>query len=145
MSMFKSFKTDTSLEQKGVVIEYDDFRVTIARSGGSNKKYAKALEAKTRPIRRAIETDTLGEERGRAILHEVFAEAVVLNWETRIGIEEDDWEVGIESPEGGILPFTKENVIKTFQLLPDLFQDLQAQSNKISLFRGQDQEDAAGN
>ena len=53
-SMYSTFRTDDELERKGIVIEYDSFRVTIARAGGSNKAFERALEAKSRPFRRAI-------------------------------------------------------------------------------------------
>ena len=34
MSMYGQFKTSDTLEIQGVVIDYGDFRVTLARAGG---------------------------------------------------------------------------------------------------------------
>lgn len=145
MSMYGLFKTNTDAEQTGVIIDYGTFRVTIARAGGANKRYSKVLETKTRPYRRALETDTMSEERGIGILHEVYAETVVLNWEVQTDTVKNTWKQGIESPTGDILPYTTENVIKTFGMLPDLFLDIQAQAQKIAMFREVNYKAAEGN
>lgn len=143
-SMYSLFKTDTSLEQSGIYLDYGTFRVKIARAGGANKRYAKLLETKTRPYRRAIETETLDNNRGQALLQEVFAEAVILNWEVKDEAK-DTWKTGIEGPNGDILPYTTENVLAAFRLLPDLFLDIQSQASKVALFREDAQEAASGN
>jgi hypothetical protein len=142
MSMYELFKTDSALETEGVVINYGSFRVTLARAGGSNKKFARVLEAKTKPYKRAIDTGTMDNDRGLELLREVYAEAVILNWETK---QQGKYVQGIESPDGELLPFTKENVLAVFNELPDLFMDLQEQANKAAVFRQSLREEAAGN
>ena len=148
MGMYDQFKTDTNLETSGVVIDYGDFRVTIARAGGSNKRFERTLEAKTKAFKRAIATETLSNEKSKAILREVYAEAVVLNWEVRKPGKkegEETWEIGIEGPSGDTLPYTADNVIATFKALPDLFTDLMEQAQKVALFRSAVLEAEAGN
>lgn len=142
MSMYGQFQTDTSLESQGIVIDYGTFRITIARAGGANKRFAKTLETKTKPFKRAIQTETMDNERGLEILRETYAEAVVLNWETK---KDNVFVQGIEAQDGGILPFNKENVVFTFQSLPDLFTDIQQQAEKSALFRKFLQEQDAKN
>ena len=148
MSMYSQFKTSETLETKGIDIDYGDFIVTIARAGGANKKFTRVLEQKTKPYRRAIQTETMDPTVAEEMLREVYAEAIILNWQSKIG-EEDGarvFAVGIEAPEGEeLLDFTKENVVDTLRRLPDLFTDLQQQSNKISLFREDVLEHDAGN
>lgn len=143
MSMYKQFQTDENLEKKGIVIDYGDFRITIARAGGANKKFARVLEAKTKPYRRAIQTETMDNDRAMELLRETYAEAVILNWETKV---EGEWNVGIENPDGEeLLPFSGDSVLQTLQALPDLFLDLQQQAGKVALFRQSIIEDDAGN
>ncbi len=143
MSMYSQFKTDTKMETNGIVIDYGDFRVTIARAGGANKKYAKLLETKTQPYRRAIQTETMDNELAIDVLRQVYSEAVVLNWETKC---DDKFKKGIEAPNGGDLLAAKPvNIVATFKALPDLFSDIQAQANKVALFREQVLEEDAGN
>lgn len=146
--MYQSFRSDAESETKGIVIDYGDFRVTIARAGGANKRYQRILEVKTRPYRRAIQTDNFDNERAATLLREVYAECVVLNWEVKNGttdVPSSEWSVGIEGPDGITLPFNKENVLKTFDALPDLFTDIMEQAQKAALFRASLREEAAGN
>lgn len=142
--MYNQFKTDDSLETKGVEIDYGTFRVTIARAGGANKKYAKLFTSKTQPYRRAMQTETMDDTRAEDLMYELYAEAIVLRWEVKVG---DEWVIGIESPEPGAKPmaFTRDNIIKTFQALPDLFTDIRQQSEKVALFRMEELETDAGN
>lgn len=141
--MYEQFKTDVSLESRGVEIDYGEFRVTIARAGGANKKYARVLEAKTKPFRRAIQTETMNEERARELLVETYAEAVIVNWETKV---DGKFQMGIEAPNGGkLLSVNVKNIALTLMNLPDLFTDLQAQANRVALFREVILEADAGN
>lgn len=143
MSMFSQFKTDTNLERQGIIIDYGDFRITIARAGGGNKKFARILEHKTKPYRRALATETMNNDLSMAVLREVYAESIVLNWETKV---DGKFKKGIESEDGGKpIAFNTENVVATFEKLPDLFKDVQEQAAKVALFRQTILEDDAGN
>lgn len=147
MSMYKNFQTDANLEKNGITIDYGDFRVLIARAGGANKKFAKVLDAKTKPYRRAIQTESIETDRIMEILKEAYAECIVLNWETKV-VDKDgkeEWKKGIEDQDGKLLDFTKENVVTTFKNLHDLFLDIREQSEKSSLFRQVVRETEAGN
>ena len=132
MSLYTQFKTDSKLETSGIVLDYGDFKVTVARAGGANKKFARLLNAKTKAYKRAIQTDTMDVEVGDKIVREVYAEAVVLNWETKV---EGKFKQGIEAQDGKLLPFNRENLIKTFENVPDIFTDIQQQASTFALFR----------
>lgn len=134
MSMYDKFKTDESREVNGIVLDYGDFRIRIARAGGQNKRYAKVLEAKSRPYQRAIQTETINFEIQMGILRQVYAEAVVLKWETLVG---ETWKDGIEAEDGSLLPVNVDNIVKTFEALPDLFADIRAQADRVALFRAE--------
>lgn len=132
MKLYDQFKTNEKLEQEGILVDYGSFRVRIARAGGSNKKFQKIAEAKLKPYRRALQTETMDNERSMEILREVYAEAVVLAWETKV---DDKWKSGIEGSDGEIMPFNTGNVLKTFNALPDLFTDIKDQADRAALFR----------
>lgn len=145
IGMYAQFKTDAILETKGVEIDYGTHRVTIARAGGANKKYARVLEQKTKPYRRAIATETLPDDRGMELLQETYAEAIILNWETKVN---GKFVRGIEPPPGEdskLLPVTPANIVMTFKKLPELFIDLQTQAGRVAIFREIILEDDAGN
>jgi hypothetical protein len=136
--MYEQFSTDTESETSGILLNYGEFRITIARAGGANKKFIRLLETKTKPYRRAIQTDTMDNERGNAILIAVYSEAIILNWERRDEKGKDKWTQGIEAPPGAkqaTLPFNRENVVVTLTDLPELFLDIQEQASKAALFR----------
>ena len=113
--LYGQFKTDEQLEKNGVEVDYGDFKITLARAGGANKKFAKLLEAKTKPFKRAIQTETIDPERALDILREVYSEAVILKWETKV---DGKWKAGIESPDGELLPSKPENIYNTIKALP---------------------------
>lgn len=149
MSLYETFKTDPGAEQHGIVVDYGDARITLARAGGSNKRFQKLLREKVRPYKRAIQTEQLPPDKQEEILREVYAEAIVLNWEQKRPDPESGeirWVKGIEQEETSeLLPFTRENILKTFNALPDLFADLQVQAGDFTLFRAALREAAEGN
>lgn len=147
MGLRKLFKTDKRFETEGVVLDYGETRIRIARAGGANKRYIKALDKATKPYRRAIATGAFSDERANEILRRVYADTIVLNWETKRGGE---WLPGIDPEDLGVegaelQPVTAENIVKVFTNLPDLFSDVQQQAQSIALFRSEVDEAAAGN
>lgn len=151
MGLKAQFATDVSLETKGIVIDYGNDRIKIARAGGANKKFERLLEAKTKHLRRAIAVGAIGNEQSMAIMRECYAEAVVLDWETNTGtLAEPKWERGIDPKDAGekgkeLLPCTPANYKKVFLHLPDLFIDLQQQAQAGASYRTEINEGSAGN
>ena len=129
MSLYKQFKTDNNLEKEGILLEYgtnsqgNPICIRVARAGGGNVAYAKRMEARVKPYRRQIQNETMETSLIDRILKEVYAETVVLGWEN------------VEDEKGDPLPFSTENCIKLFDDLPDLFKDIQEQSQRAALFR----------
>jgi len=139
MSLYKLFKTDESLETDGIWIEYgtnekgEPIRIKIARAGGHNSAFSKALEKATRPYRKAIQTGMLDNKTADRLYKEVFAETVVLDW------------INVEGPDGEPREFNKDNALKLFEDLPDLFADLREQASNVALFREEVREADLGN
>ena len=130
---YAAFKTDTNREVSGIELDYGDFQITIARAGGANKRYAKMLEVKTRPHRRAIQTETMSTAQSEGLFREVYAEAVILGWS------------GVTDESGKVLTFSRANCMKLLTDLPDLFDDIKEQATKVALFRESLLEDDAKN
>lgn len=142
MSLYQTFKTDTDLEQNGVVINYGpnskgvDQKFWVRRAGGSNKLFSKLMATKMKPYRKALATETLAEGIAERVVREVYAESVVLKFE---GIEVPDGNGGFED-----LPYSVENCLRLFNDLPDFFADLRDQCASVAIFR-EDLEEAAKN
>ena len=124
MSIYKLFKTDAKCESEGVTLDYGDgVKIRIARAGGSNKTFMRALERLGKKYRRQIQLDILPPEVDAQLFQEVYADTIVLGWE------------GATDEAGQPLPFTRENVLKLFQDLPDLWADVRQQAQNLALFR----------
>jgi len=139
MNLYNAFKTNGDLEKEGVWLEYGDnqggkpVRILIARAGGKNTAFAKALEKATRPYRKALQLGTLDNSVADRLHREVFAKTVVKGWEN------------VEGPDGELMTFTEENVIKLFTDLPDLFADVREQANSVAIYREEVRESDLGN
>ncbi len=139
--IYKLFGTDSKKEQEGVVLNYSDlFWIKIARAGGSNERYRKVLAEKTKPYRRAIQTETIAPTVVQRIMREAAAEGLVLAWGSK-----KFGEGQMPSKEGPALSFSVENICKFFEDLPDIFLDVQEQAGKVSLFTVGVAEDDAKN
>jgi len=130
--LFETFDTDRNLEKTGIVLQYGTttrdgkevpIEFTIARAGGSNTRFDKVFEVKTKPYKRMIQADSLPPEIGKRIMRETFAETVILGWNN------------VQDQDGEFIEFTKKNCESYMEMLPDLFTDIQVQANKQSLFR----------
>ena len=145
MGMYDVFETDEDLESNGVWIDYGDFRVKIASAGQGNKNYVRYAEKKLKPVRRAIESGALSNKRSQAIMADIYAHTVILDWEIQKGEDENKMIQGIEDPNGKIIPFTQENVEITLKNLPRLFMDLQEQASSLANFRKEELEEDTKN
>lgn len=131
MSLYNQFRTDTSLEKAGIVLQYGTntegmpIEIRVARAGGANKRYLERLEAKVKPFRRQIQNETIERALLDKLLMEVFADTVVIGWN------------GVQDEHGKALPYSKENCIKLFSDLPDLWADVQEQAQRAALFRAE--------
>lgn len=139
MSLYAKFETDRSLEKTGITLDYglnskkQPIEIRIARAGGANDAYLKRLEAKAKPHRRSIQHETIEKAQLDGIVKEVYAETIVLGWN------------GVEDRDGNPMDFNKENVLKLFADLPDLYTDIMEQAQSAALFRVEIREQDAKN
>lgn len=147
MSLFKQFKTDSKVEREGILLDYGPNKdlpvgadgkhpvtmIRIARAGGANDAYNKRIEVLSKKHRRKIQNDALEISELREMTMHAVADTVVLGWEN------------VTDAEGNPLPFSRDNALKLFQQLPDLFNDIQEQASKAALFRATIREDDLGN
>lgn len=124
MSLYKLFKTSEKHETEGIWLDYGEgMRIRIARAGGSNKAFLKASEKLQRKYRRQSQLDLLSEEMSRRIFKEIYAETIVLAWEN------------VKDESGNPMECNRQNIIKLFTDLHDLFMDVRAQAENLALWR----------
>lgn len=142
----QQFVSDSDAEVDGVWIDYGDFRVKLARAGGNNRKYLRALMKAAKPMRgREPDLETMQQiERG------LLADYLIKGWQTKV---DGEWQDGIEPlPQFSSLEKTELGLIKpareyfrvVLDELPDLAVDLQQAANNQSTYR-KELEDALGN
>jgi len=116
------FKTDPTLETKGIWVDYGESgRFLIARSGGRNRAFRNLMEQRIKPFRAAMNAGASSDEAVERTTRKVFSETVVLDWE-----QVDEL--------GESIPFTPDACYKLFEELPDLFLDIMQQSQMIVNF-----------
>lgn len=140
---FDLFSTNKEFEQGGIWLDYGQFRIKVARAGGFNRAFALRMDAVMKPYRRAIESETMDVALADRLLRTIYVDTVVKAWEVRRPAEgeepgdDDPWVAGMDNPDDDdvLLEFNKDNVTRTFELLPDLFRDVREQATKSALFR----------
>lgn len=149
--MYAMYESDANMETGGIWVDYGDFRVRIARAGGSNKKYMKYAENRLKPFRRMLQQGgDMPEKRSHAILADIFAKTIVLDWNVSDGEADEDtgeipWKQGIHARDGSVLEFSEGNVYQTLKNLPNLLIDLQNVANTVSMFAREELEEDAKN
>jgi hypothetical protein len=131
---FAAFKSDVDRERNGLWLDYGDAgEFLVARAGGANKAYEKALARITKPHRRALEAEAIDSDKAFDLMKQAFAETIVLDWK------------GITDAEGNEVPYSKEKCLWLFRELDDLFQAIREDAHKATLYRASLREEAAGN
>lgn len=126
--LYQAFETNKDLESSGIELDYgknskgEPIRIKIARAGGANKRFAKVLDRLLRPYKRQLANDQLSDDVAKEVMIQAYADSVVLGWE------------GVEDREGNPMEFSRDNVVRLFNDLPELFLDVQQQSQKSALF-----------
>jgi len=135
-TLYDLYATDKALETEGFWHNVTDkIRFRLARAGGSNMKFAKVLEKKTRPHRRASDPnmEDMDIELANNLLVEAFAETVVLGWE------------GVTDSKGKKVPYSINACVKILRDLPDLFTELREAAARQANFRVSEIKDDAEN
>lgn len=141
----KSLKTDQNLETEGVWNKFTDadggeFRVNLARAGGSNHKYNKALTRIAKQM--GFRLGSMSAAENKALYRELLVEHCIKGWETKV---DGTWQSGIDFDGEGLLAVTKENLLMVLTELPDLSDQLFQHANEMGAYRDEELEEAAKN
>ena len=146
--LYESMETSPRLESQGIWLDLGHTRIRLGRAGGKNTKFIAAAERVAREHKRSL--DLMSEEQGRKLFAKIFAEIIVLDWLTKTKdgeldeegnaitdekFEGDRYVKGIQRRGGEVVEFNVENVIKTFDDLPDLLKMVKETAEDSSLFR----------
>ena len=138
-SIYELYETDHNLEVDGhwhTVNEKAKISFLLARSGGANLKFAKAMEKLTRPHRGhggAFEDDKVDIELANELMQEAFAETIILDWK------------GVVDRAGKKIAFSQTAAVKMMKSLPDLFGELRDFSSKMANYQVAEIKEDVGN
>lgn len=154
-NLYKMFASDEAMEKAGVILNYGGVRFQIARAGGANRKFAEVFKEKAKPFRYAIDHGQMNEEDSNRLMAEVYAETVVLGWDSVVKNENGNPVVDgkgkpklqkkIEDKDGKLMSFSIENCTQLLCDLPELFRDIQGMAGKAENFRKDEEAEDAGN
>jgi hypothetical protein len=142
--IYDAFKTSKDAEQNGVWINIPGGRFKLARMGGANLKFQRALQAATRPMMREIQMGLADDAALDKIMRKVFVDTVLLDWES----DDDDGktrEHQIDGDDDLPLMFSKDAAYKLFDDLPDAYAQLREQASSYSNYRAAAVENIAKN
>ena len=133
ISAFDQFESDVSLEQDGVWVQVGTMGFKVARAGGDNDEFVKAVSKRFKPYQAALSADTFPKEMAHDLVVGVFVDTVIKDWKDVYGRDKQP------------IAFSKEAAKQLFIELPNLFMAVQAEAQKLSNFRRENLEAAAGN
>jgi len=109
----KFFKTNSQLEENGVWFDIvpDEVGFLVRPFKGTNPRIKAAMAAYYKPYAKQIEMGTMDLDKQNEIQIKLFIDVCLVNWK---GVEIDGQEV----------PCNKENALRVFRELPDLFDTL---------------------
>lgn len=152
MNPYAQFMVDKDLEVQGKWIEYADFRVKIARSGGRNSDYLKEL---TKIGKKHKNITKLPEHLQNKLLRDVFIKTIIKDWGVAVDKNEEngkityeDGKIAIINNETGdieVVPFSDTALDNLLSKLPDLFEDIRDQANNISNFQNDVEDETVKN
>ncbi|WNO48461.1 hypothetical protein [Achromobacter phage SE2] len=141
LNPYAQFASDSNAESEGIWINYDQFRVLLARAGGSNRSYMQAADRKHRAMRRQGSQGVIAMQK---LSRELLVEACIKDWEVR-GKDGKFMPHTIQLPNGTIEKFSKENVEAVIFALPNLADALNNEANNEQLYLAEELQAEAGN
>lgn len=147
---YRSFTTDKELEQNGILSDEGDFAVLLARAGGRNQAYTRAMEKIYKTNKRKIDLDLMDSKVGRRLLIETFVETVIKGWFVHDGYDDNGtkkWRPGLVNKAGEEVEASKENILKLLldEDLSELFGNLNAVASSSKNYLVEENEDDAKN
>ena len=137
LSIYEMYETDMAKEVEGFWYPVSKrISVKLARAGGANLAFSKAMEEKTRPHRKrggAFEGENVDVELATELMKQAFAETIILDWK------------GITNKAGKTVAYSPAAANKLLIDLPDLYVELRDAAGAAANYRLEEIKDDVGN
>jgi len=129
--LYDNYLTDKGAEATGVWIDDSGASFKLARMGGANVKFQRAMTTAMKPYMREIQLGVIDDTALEPIVRKVFAETILLDWKNVTGPSNP------ETPDvdGDPIDFSSDAAIKLFADLPDLYARLRTEAQSYANFR----------
>jgi hypothetical protein len=132
--LYDNYQTDKAAELNGVWIDDSGASFKLARMGGANTKFQKAMTAAMKPYMREIQLGVIDDAALDPILRKVFIDTILVDWKWT---DEDGTVHEHEIPGADDMPvaFSSDAAVKLFADLPDLYSRLRTEAQSYANFR----------
>lgn len=132
--LFDNYRTDATAEAKGVWVADSGCEFLLARMGGANTAYQRAMTQAMKPHMRELQLNMMDEATLEPLMRRVFLDTVLLDWRT----PKDDGTYDEHTiPDENDLPvsFSKDAANALLNELPDLYARLREQAQSFANYR----------
>lgn len=148
MSLYKQFQTNNDAEVDGAWFSFPQpdgsiIELLLARTGGSNSGYKRALRKLLRKHSRATDVPIDQYAPARDEICEAMAEHVLKGWRTRL--MDDSLLDAIADEQGTMIAYSQQRATKLLKDLPELRSDITVKSADFHNFQDTDAESIEGN
>lgn len=134
-NQFGNYATDKGLEVEGVRVRLEADSPTwfqVARSGGSNRAYDRAVQKNSRRYQKQLQRGLLDNEVAETeIIKPAFIQCCMLDWG------------GVMEADGKEVPFSRQACEVLFTDFPDVYDALREQAAELANYRIREQEETA--
>jgi hypothetical protein len=130
-AIYNGYITDPAKEQAGIVKDFGDFVVTVARAGGSNEAYGRIMAELYLPYEQVMALDEMPEDKARELWYQGVARTVIKHWAFKSPDPENHKKtilrdgLGIDD-QGQVVPATEANIIELFKAAHELFIEIRS-------------------
>ena len=136
MDLFDLFETSGDLETQGTWINFGPCKACIARSGGKNSEFAKAVAEETERLGKP-ELEGMSGEEVETIFTTAFCKTVITGHEVKNDKGKFVSGVQIRDKEGNkkVVPFNAKNMETCLKQVPQYYVELQERASDYRTFR----------
>lgn len=140
-SVLALFATDKSAESGGKWITVGPAKFLLARMGGSNQKFQRAMSSIMKPHARRLQLGAMDEREAEDLMLDAFVGTVLLDWKgVRDMVKDEATGKMVAGPE---IPFSEaKRILKDER---DLYAFLREEATKLSNFAQEFVDNAVGN
>lgn len=136
--LYDNYATDKTAESIGVWIEDSGAAFKLARMGGANVKFQRAMAAAMKPYMREIQLGVIDDAILEPVFRKVFIDTILLDWRWSEDNGDGTFTVHeheVPGPDDLPMQFNSDNAVKLFSDLPDLYSRLRTEAQSYANYR----------